>query len=505
VIAIALVVAALSIAAAATVIRLRRPQLDYPCLARSSIAVAWLLFFAAPALIGASTAAEELLLQVNQARAVAIFAAAVAGLVVWARIWPERLGNRPFVALTIALALIAKLTFAALVSVDPASDFEFMWESATSRLADDGLLELREMKPDERVLTWRSALYLWPLRELFGPERTSYAVVNQIACVLCSLCAYLLAARFFGAAAARVTLVLSLAAVEPLLASSIPTHDIPGALLVLLGLLAGMRLIDALGASRWRSAWAWVAVSALLLLGLELQRNLGLLLGATLLGMGVVALRAANPAPPRRRLWAAAAVLAAPLLFTQTAQAGLVRAQMQIAPADAEQLFWLSVVAATDGWADGTWSHWYNTYYVFYRPTPVDWSAIVAPKLASETFHAPASRLESYQRKSRHLYDLGSQVYFYTDGDDLWVASRGLAAARFFSIGFLVLGVVGAAWVLFFRPTPISSFVPLAFICVVSAALLLLLEVQPRFLFFIWYAGAPYAAVALTGTPPAGR
>lgn len=76
---------------------------------------------------------------------------------------------------------------------------------------------------------------------------------------------------------------------------------------------------------------------------------------------------------------------------------------------------------------------------------------------------------------------------------------RVLAVSRWFSVLFLGALVV-AVWRLWNLPAvPLPSLLPLFYLAVFILVLLLLAEVQPRYLYPIWYLGAIYVGALLGG------
>ncbi len=429
----------------------------------------------------------------------------VAALVLAASHWPARLGEPAFVALALVSATGLKLAYVFFVRTVPVSDFAEMWK-LTSSIAEHGVDATRSSL-GSHYYTWsyfeRIMPYLLPLRLAFGPRPGSYSTANVVLESLTSLLIYRMTRPWFGVRAARVALVVSLAAVETVLAAEIPTHDLPGAFYTVLSLalvLAAWRL-HAKG--RTRAALLASAGFGLAVLVLDFQRATGsvMLLANSLLGLAL-ALRERQAVTAERNRWFLAALSLAllPWGVFKTADWALRKAALRVPSAVQANASGLGLAAGTDSWGNGSYMHCIENYTIPYGALAVNWSSLTLAKLATDTHYHPAARVSSYLRKARDLFDLGSQTYFYLPAAELsgfgpiYKAreERILAVSRWFSALFL-----GALAVAFCRlwtmpEVPLPSLLPLLYLAIFTAILVFLAEVQPRYLYPIWYLGAIY-------------
>jgi hypothetical protein len=429
----------------------------------------------------------------------------LAGLVLAARRWPPRLGETVFVVLALVLALGLKLAYVLAIRVPPVSDFADMW-ALTSTIAEGGLDAGRSTLSTfyyrwayfERVLP-----YLLPLRLAFGPGPAVYSVANTLLGGLTSLLVYRMTRPWFGARAARVALVVSLVAVETVLAAEIPTHDIPGAFYTVLALALVLAVWRLQSQGRMRAALLVSAGLGLAVLVLDVQRATGgvLLLSSSLLGMGLALVE-------KRRLLPALALVLVPWMVFKSADQVLSREALRVPDAVSSNAQGIGLAAGTDSWGDGSFQHGVTNYTTPYNTLPVSWSSLALTKLATDTYYHPGGRVTSYLRKARDLFDLGSQTIFYLNAAELEGqgpvseadAERVRGVSRWFSLLFLG-ALVAAAWRLGNGPAvPLPSLLPLFYLDVFILVLLLLAEVQPRYLYPIWYLGAVYVGALLGGS-----
>ena len=464
-----------------------------------------------PAVIGATRTDAGVLGTLAVARSaigpalVLVVGAALALLVTFLRWWPEGRSDLPFLAFVGLPVTVAKLAYVHVVRMQPISDFADMWALA-SRIATAGLT------PPTDSLGWiyleRLTPYLLPLRLLFGPEPSSYAIPNVLVGVAGSLGVYFVSRRWFGRPAARAAFTLSLIAPETWLAAEIPTHDVPGAALAVLGLVVLSVAYERTRAWR-RSALAWGAAWGVVVLLLDLQRTTG---AAFLLACGSLAIAAAvfdPPRPPAGRRWRPAVFAALTLLLLPAASYRMGQAGLRVVglrnptPVESDQV--LSLFTSTTSWSDGLpWRILPESRR--YKSLPVDWPDWWATRLATETALHPWARVQAYARHSRILFALGSQHGIYytgaTVGEHRRLSPQAEAGIRLvgdcFAVFFVAALMLGCWRIARSALPPLMPLAPLAYLAVLAGTLILLGQVQPRYVYAIWYLGAIYAGLGCT-------
>ena len=445
-------------------------------------------------------------------RDVLVAAAVLTVLILVARFWPERLGETAFLVLGTVAALAVKLAYVHFVRLAPFSDFEGMWSMA-SRVAENGLPAVQQWalgstNPLRWIYLERVLPFLLPLRLAFGPEATSYTIPNVLANLAASGLTYALARSWFGATAARVAFALSLAAPETLMASILPNHDVPGALYTLLGLFVFDRACRLVLAGRERAALAVGLLFGALSVVVGLQRTTGPFF---VLSCGAVgALLVAVNGDRRRTARAAVLLLVAPLAVYLGLSRLLRAADLTIPAERFAARRGLVLMAGSDSWSAGTFARFADVDQ-YYGELPVRWYPLAAAKIAADTWHTPSARLTGYVVKSRSLYDLGTQTYFYVRGAEV----RGLGVlegrredritlfSRCFSVLFVGCFLVGCLRLFAAPGVPLRAFVPLFYLAFVSSLILFFALAQPRYLYQIWFVGAIYAGFAFGPAPRA--
>lgn len=445
-------------------------------------------------------------------RDVLMAALGLTALLTGARFWPERLGEKTFLAVGTVAALAVKLAYVHFVHLAPFSDFAGMWNVA-SRIAENGLAATQQWMagtpgPIQWIYLERVLPFLLPLRLAFGPGPGVYTIANVLASLAASGLTYVLARGWFGSTAARVAFVLSLAAPETLLTSTLPNHEVPGVLYTLLGLLAIDRAGRLVLAGRERAVLATSLLFGALSVVVGLQRTTGpfFLLPCAALALVAVALGGER----RRTARAAVLLVVAPLAVYLGLNRALRAADLTIPPELFASRRGLVLMAGSDSWTDGAFAHFAEVAQS-YDELPVRWYPLAAAKIASDTWYTPSARLTGYVAKSRSLYDLGTQTYFYVRGAEVRGfgviegrrEERIAALCRCFSVVFVGCLLVGCLRLFAARGVPLRAFGPLAYLAVVSSLILFFALVQPRYLYQIWFVGAIYAGNAFGPLPRA--
>lgn len=373
-----------------------------------------------PACIGLTFSTSRILSWISEANYGQNFSICMTSIFVFSGIvllslrWPRN--EIAFLLLTVPFFAILKLAYIYYFANIPESDFATMW-ALTEEVSEHGLdsVELDIML--QRILP-----YLLPLRLLFGPEPTSYSIANIGTILLSAGCAYYFSREWFGKAAARVTIVMALMAIEPTLAAAIPTHDIPGTGLALVSLFLFHQSYKRLVAERVPSAWVFSALTGLAISVFDLQRNHG----AVLLFSCAVLTLACCLSPSerlrvtqgrdqfRKRARFVFVLFLVPLLMTEIVGLALRRADLAMPTEMTEEQVGIVLACFTDSWGDGGWQDCYDNYISRYSSKGSGvFLELAKVKLISDLYYNLDERPGNYIRKSRELYDLGSQLYFY--------------------------------------------------------------------------------------------
>jgi hypothetical protein len=404
-----------------------------------------------------------------------------------------------FAGALIAAGFLFRLGYVLLVDEPATNDFENMWRFALRMAASPGT----ERPTDVEQL--RALPFLTPVAFLGHGRPLSYQVANCVALAVTSLLAYQLARRHLGAAAAALGLAFATVAPEPTLAAEIPTHDIAGALF-LLGALVLLDRLDRCGPSPVPKIWRLLATACglgLVLFVLDLQRGLG---PFVMLAAGLVAVFPADGwswrISGRRVLF----MVVVPVALTSLGNR-LLDATLEISSGsirERHQWFWLGAYAAST--SSGTHSALARLWRTFSQMTTPEVRDFGKARMVSDFADRPAARVPNYLRRVSLLHRLGDQLFFYlppsgTDSESEAgpmpgrMVRRAAGPATVAMCAFLLAGAIVGLILHMVRPRDRRYEIPLITCGALVAALCLLGEAQPRYLFPYWFLLTPIAAI----------
>ena len=430
----------------------------------------------------------------------------LAALLLIALRWQLR--DRWFYIGVTAFFLMVKLYYVIVIDAKPVSDFYTMLAQANRWVENGGVPPFSEMNNAiRRIHGERILLYLYPLRLLFE-SNLAWQISNVLVTVGCTLIAARLAHITLGANVARAALVFSLFAIEPLQAAEIPSHDIPGALSLLVVIWISVELFRG-GHSNTRY-WSLSVGLGAALLWVSMQRGIGVVV---ILSMALVALlRFAQDGlrgeslknlvmSPRSELLG---FFLLPVLVFFLLGAALQAADYRRGASDSGVRRAVAIAAHTESWGNGSYGYWKKHWLRRSLPedAPMDFAA---KRLMNDIYHSPLENISHYFRKARRLYAFGTHQGFYLNkatirGDDS-VSTRDKVrignASNIHEAIMLFFLAVGSLF-LFMKRTRIGAeHYGLVVLSSFSLLLILAAEVQSRYLFPIWYIGAIYAGYGL--------
>jgi hypothetical protein len=440
----------------------------------------------------------------------------VAGLLVCVRLKSADVSADRAGIAVLAAILVTRLVYVAAAGQPLLSDFATMWNYAVSVAgigfhAPAGLVEVRTFP------------YFVPLSVISGGSPISYKIANVVLLVLSSGIVYLYTRRLGGARAALIALVIVALAPEPLLAAAIPSHDVPGVFLTLLALYL-MAVIDAVAEERPNGARQWLKLTALgailgiaLMLG-EIQRGLSPFLVGTIL-FGILILWRRRP----RAATLARAVVCGLIIPVAVLNVGTAAFRSRLPKDTVTELrrgSWKWIAAYANSESDGNFANLNAITPSLDLLETRDLQAFAVTRTLTDFADRPAARPANFVRRSASLYKLGAQFWFYLDDSEFgrhWNAttlvptpSAAAALSRFFRaytvafrVPFLLAGLIALVWVML-RQSPTGTLLrPVLFASLLTLALALIGESQPRYLFALWFILPMYIGLWAVRSPPA--
>ena len=328
-----------------------------------------LLAFALAAALGVMATAAWVARDAGRVVAVAAVAVAVGLSVAVAHLWPAR-HEASFAAAVLCLGTALRLGYVCLVRVEPTSDFAIMWRLASDAARGVPLPAAADLAGyfPAGVYLERIFLYLLPLTRLAHGSAFGFRIANALLGGLTAWLMYRFARRWLGALTARLTLILALLAIEPMLAAAVPTHDIPAALLTAAFVAGAAAALERIGNGE-RSLGLAVGLG-LLVTALEFQRSTGAaaVYGLTLASFVFVLEKSAPQASLR-----VGVALVVIILTSWSLAAALRSSRWAESTASRARRAALATATATDSWTTTLWGNPEDNYQHRYGDIDVDW------------------------------------------------------------------------------------------------------------------------------------
>ena len=415
--------------------------------------------------------------------------------------WLERKrppDERTFLIAVLAVGFAARLTYGLFIDLKLNNDFGEMWRAAQEIAGGHASTAGGHPSKLGFLFRERALPFHVPLAWLFGGANSVFEVAN--ACAVAASCAviYLLTRRWFGIPAARFALVVATLAPETYFASAISTHDIPGALYLLLSLMVLDQVWIAVESGAHGSAVAWALLLGVTAWITDLQRGYAPFWVAAVAGAVVLA------AP--RMGWRRSVALAACAVVIPAVLGGVLRTATRHYPimgthAERQQFIdhWLAAWAPS--YSDGS----YEGYASDVRYPYIDVDARQTSELRRDILRSDLvlneqrERVPNHFRRSGSLLQLGSQDYFYfhpslgTPGSKLTQpeAARALTAWNLAFVAlFQPLLLVALAYLALAFAAPARCWPALLFLTAILVVQAQMGNSQPRYAYPIWFIGA---------------
>lgn len=398
----------------------------------------------------------------------------------------------PFLATSLVVGLTLRLLYVGYIRPEWYSDFLSYWQTGVE-LAHASEVTVHDIYDQRAYFLTR------PIVEVFGESRTALVAINALLLTFIQGVGYDLARRARNHQAAQAFSVLWIAVPEPLLTAAVPNHDLAG---LTLAAAALWLLTVAQGTLALRRV-ALSATAGIALALLEATRGLGLVFSAVLVALALAAVvvqsaRQGRAGFANQSVRRAGVTLLITLISLTVTLSALSRAGVTIDSATSTYLTVRYTTPHSTSLSPGS----HSFYAAFTKAFTQDLEQSVEQDVEkffefrrslvlSDFLAAPLTRLQAPIFRMQRQYALGSQQNFYLRGTPQVVRSTAAVYTDFFRLGFAVLLLI-AIYRHLRRPVhrvTLTDFL-LLFVATTSMALLLFGESQPRYLFFIWFAGA---------------
>lgn len=412
----------------------------------------------------------------------------------------------PHLAILVVVALLLRVVYLIAVDNTFTSDYRTMWDFTLAVLNGERPLSAASIQE------MRTTPFLLPVTALAGGSALGFKIGNLLFSLLAALAVYCCTRLIAGEKPAAVALVLVLFAPEPLFSISIPTHDIPGNLYLLGGMTA---LIAAFGL--WRTnqrpiVLALLIVFAAVLWGLaHVQRSIGPFLHASL-GLMLIAWIFA----PDRKVGLLRVTQAVVLfLLVPIAIGGVTRDFMRGQFADTAAMAQVGEFSRF-GWiasyatpvSTGSYGEYRALQPYLHAVDPEELRDFTLARVVSGYAEHPLGALRHYVEKAFRLYTLGRQggeYYGNLNPSVLVTTTQSAQALRqvfdaytaLYAFGLSLAAILALGFAIIRPPAEAQGMLPILFLATVSLALILLGEIQSRYISFAWYILPIYVGFAI--------
>ena len=361
--------------------------------------------------------------------------------------------------------------------------------------------------PVEQVSTiyeQRAMFLTLPVIQLFGESRTSLYLSNIAWLALIQAGGYDLVRRAAGHPAAQAFCVLWVFASEPMLAAGIPSHDLLAlALLVMVVWLAAVSI-----ESSHCSVWQWRVVAGLgaglAAACLQALRGIGTIYVA-LLAVFIVTCALVHHLRSGRRV-----AMPGPLVRAQQHVVVVTIAAFSIGmllsltgrildPSSAKIATIRHTAAHATSFSDGTYRFGRDFSRAFLEDPQLDADALTDFRrtIVLDDLRNPLQKLRVMYERMPRQYALGSQLPFYLTGTPPLLRALAQRHAHYYLIGFAALLLYALGRRIREPAGDLCGSFLVLFVTALSAALLLIGENQPRYIFPIWFVGAYLIATCI--------
>jgi hypothetical protein len=350
---------------------------------------------------------------------------------------------------------------------------------------------------------------------MFGKSVLVVKAANVIALLGCSLISFDLSRRWFGERVGRGMLVVTLMVPETIYSVVIMTHDIPGTLYLLISLWILDRMLQRFREKQWLS---FILLSLLLGISvtlMDVQRNILTFWLLAMILFLIFLISGKNDFQNQlgkgnlcrfKRFGMLFLLLIVLPLFLQFSIFSVPKLKNWM-PDSEEQARrtsnWLYGYA--NSWSSGKWGEASREWRLYQEVGSKQRKSIALTKILSDIYYNPIDKGLNYFLKAGNLYSLGSKVNRYYDNDRLLSTTvlKGMRVKQFLKIHNIVFVlffecafIVSSIILLAKRVIPVRMWQALLVLACMSILLLLFGEIQPRYMFPLWFI-APMISLAL--------
>jgi len=375
------------------------------------------------------------------------------------------------------------------------SDFKTMWEYAVEMYQSGRFI------PPNRLQVERPLASLVPLVFFFGDSPVVYKLSNIVFIMLTSVMVTDLIRRTVSHEAALLLFIMLMFVPEIYFASLITSHDLTGSFYVVLYLYLTYMVCNRYMNEKLR---LWRVICILPIIGfvgllLDVQRNIYNPLVMAVMITVLLLWQFQKESIPSKKIIVIAAIIIVPFLFENIAESTL-RAKSILVNWKDSSLFIKHVnkIRFMHTYSNGTGANSLRLWNDYAKGFDKEEDIVDFAKslILSDFYYNYAERPQNYLMRSERLFRLGTQWTFHTkqvEGLSGYRKKKFNAFNKFWNTTFvtlyLLLLLISTAYFAFSKHNKSKSFIYFSaiFMSIITIALLLISENQPRYLFIGWF------------------
>lgn len=403
----------------------------------------------------------------------------------------------PFIFSSVLIALSIYILYNNSFQAVWVSDFQRMWDAA-GQLVGDGRFKARN------IIEQRALPVLVPAVYIFGHHPFVVSVINITFLIAIMLVGYDILRRLSGHLTAQIFTILWLGGAETAFSLKIPSHDLWGLLFVVLTLWMFVRAANSEGRSAFRSLFLGFIVGMPIIL-LDVQRELGsVALAAFATTILLVRMRSIHNAKSysggnRNKL---IVIFIGAIISFGCGNIALKKAGVITSDPSYNYLSNVRVGALAPSYSNGTFRYASTFGNALLRAQPGEaQTETVRSLLASDFAEQPWQRIASVISKMNIVSRVGGQWNFYQSKlkeNNSKLLEVFLFYNKFYSLMISVLFIAVLVPALSCRENIVNLYA-LSFMGVLIGGIVTIGEVQPRYVFPVWFFAPVVIAIRLGG------
>ncbi len=373
------------------------------------------------------------------------------------------------------------------------SDFRFMWDYAL-KTYDLGTLIPPRIPQEERPL-----VSLVPLVYIFGTSEMVFKLANLIFIISSAFMLSLMSAKLISKHAAILLFIIIMLVPEIYYASLIPTHDIAGTFYFILYLYLVYKFIINYSSKKKMRIFLYIVALTFVGLLLDIQRETFIILAVSLFITAIVfILNAKDKKEFKKIISVMVIVIITPFLLERISNSFLRQHSVLTSNKVKRNIFKHGrPIALANNFSNGDFKRAINLWKTYAEPLDIkDLKYFKYALFFSDIYYNIGEKPTNYMDRASRLYMLGTQNWWYysklkhvSKQKQKQINIQNQRYNTIFNTIFIIFLLFASSYFLFSKADSSKKYIyfPLLLMSIYTMALLLVGEVQSRYLFIGWF------------------